>query len=127
MSDLRYQGYDVSRNDRAAATADAILRFRRVRSEMLPQELFAEPGWDLLLELFVADANGHRLTARDVSDRDNIPPSVLSRWLIHLTQIGFIVGDGDGNLDDLLTLSGKALDVIERVMIRANELAESVE
>ena len=112
--------------DRAAATAEAILKFRRIRSEILPRELFAEPGWDLLLELFVADANGHRLTARVVSERDNILPSVLSRWLIHLTQIGFIVGDGDGNLDDPLTLSGKALDTIEFVMAKADELRESV-
>lgn len=94
---------------------------------MLPQEMFSEPGWDLLLELFVADANGHRLTARDVSDRANIPPTVLSRWLLHLTQIGFIVGDGDGNLDDLLTLSGKALDAIESVMAKADELRETVQ
>ncbi len=113
--------------DRAAATAEAILKFRRIRSEILPRELFAEPGWDLLLELFVADANGHRLTARVVSERDNIPPSVLSRWLVHLTQIGFIIGDGDGNLDDSLTLSGKALDTIESVMAKADELRESVD
>jgi hypothetical protein len=54
---------------------------------------------------------------------------VLSRWLIHLTQIGFIVGDGDGdgNLDDCLTLSGKVLDIIGTVMAEANELREAVE
>lgn len=117
----------MRKSDRAAATATAILKFRRMRSELLPPELFAEPGWDLLLELFIADANGHRLTARDVSDRNNIPPSVLSRWLLHLTQIGFVVGDGDGNLDDLLTLSGKALDSIEAILTEADALRESVE
>ena len=69
---------------------------------MLPKELFAEPGWDLLLELFVADSNGHRLTARDVSDRANIPPTVLSRWLIHLTEIGFIVTDGGNQFSQKL-------------------------
>ena len=112
--------------DRSAATADAILTFRRVRSEMMPPELFSEPGWDLLLELFVADANGHRVTARQVSERDNIPGTVLARWLMHLTQIGFIIGDGDGNLDDQLTLSGKALGVIEAVMTKADVLREAV-
>jgi hypothetical protein len=49
------------------------------------------------------------------------------RWLMHLTQIGFIVGDGDGNLDDPLTLSGKALDTIESVMAKADELREAVQ
>ncbi len=117
----------MDKRDRASATADAILRFRRIRSEILPPELFAEPGWDMLLELFVADANGHRLTARDVSNRNRIPPTVLSRWLIHLTQIGFVVGDGDGDLDDLLTLSGRALEAIETVLVKADELREAVE
>lgn len=105
--------------DLSAVTADVILRFRRIRSEIMPRELFNEPGWDLLLELFVADANGQRITAREVSDRNNIPASILSRWLMHLTQIGFIIGDGDGNLDDQLTLSGKAFDIIESVMAKA--------
>ncbi len=112
--------------DRSAATADAILTFRRIRSEMMPRELFSEPGWDLLLELFVDNANGHRVTAREVSERDNIPGTVLARWLMHLTQIGFIIGDGDGNLDDQLTLSGKALDIIEAVMAKADLLREAV-
>ncbi|WP_198526991.1 hypothetical protein [Sphingomonas sp. Ant20] len=80
-----------------------------------------------MLELFVADARGRRLTARDVSDRNDIPPTVISRWLMHLTQIGYIVGDGEGNIDDLLTLSGKALDAIESAMAMANSLRESVE
>lgn len=117
----------MEKRDRASATASSILKFRRIRSEILPPELFAEPGWDLLLELFVADANGHRIAARAVGDRNKIPPTVLSRWLIHLTQIGFVVGDGDGDLDDLLTLSGKALDAIETVLVKANELLEAVE
>jgi hypothetical protein len=116
----------VGKRDRVTATADAILEFRRIRSKILPPELFAEPGWDMLLELFVADANGHRLTARDVSNRNNIPAPVLSRWLMHLTKTGFIVGDGDGDLDDLLTLSGMALDAIETVLAMADELRESV-
>lgn len=81
----------------------------------------------MLLELFVADANGHRLTARAVGKQNNIPSSILSRWLMHLTQIGFIVGDGDGNLDDPLTLSGKALDTIESVMAKADGLREPVQ
>jgi len=46
---------------------------------------------------------------------------------MHLTQIGFVVGDGDGNLDDLLTLSGRALDAIETVLVKADELREAVE
>lgn len=109
-------------NDRAAAIAAAMLEFRRGRSETLPPDLFGETAWDMLLELFVADAKGQQLTGRDVSRRSNIPPTVLSRWLIHLTKIDLVVGDGSGNLDDPLTLSGKAFESLEQAMDRASIL-----
>jgi hypothetical protein len=106
--------------------AASMLDFRRARSTALPADLFGEPAWDLLLELFVADAKGQHLTGRDVSRRCNIPASVLSRWLIHLAKIDLIIGDGDGNLDDLLTLSGKALESVEQTMERAFSLQSAL-
>ncbi len=102
--------------DRAAAAAYSILKARRSRANFLPAELFHEPAWDLLLELFVADAEGRRLTGREVSDAANVTPSVMSRWLKHLTRLHLIIGDGTGNLDDELTLSATALKKIERIM-----------
>lgn len=108
--------------DRAADYAAAVLRFRRLRPDLLPAELFGEPAWDLLLELFVADAEGRRRTGREISRMADVRPTVLSRWLIHLTKVGLIVGDGDGNLDDPLTLSGKALQAIEGMMEHASAL-----
>jgi hypothetical protein len=113
-------------NDRSAMTAAAILRFRRARSEILPAELFHEPAWDLLLELFVADAQGRRLTGRQVSEQNQVPPNVMSRWLMHLTRVHLIIGDGVGDLDDELTLSGKAFETIERLMREARILQEAI-
>lgn len=112
----------MERNDRAATFAAAMLEFRHARADVLPDHLFGEPAWNLLLELFVADARGQRLTGRDVSARSKIPLTVLSRWLIHLTRIGFIVGDGDGNLDDPLTLSGVAMQSLETIIKRSSIL-----
>ena len=116
----------VSENDRAASLAAAILDFRRSRLKILPAELFAEPAWDLLLELFLADAEGRRLTARQVCERSNIPPPVMSRWLKHLSQSGFVVGDGKGDIDDLLTLSGKMLAQMEDMMAHAERLQSTI-
>ena len=112
----------MERDDRAAAIAAAMLEFRRARGDALPADLLGEPAWDLLLELFVADARGQRLTGRDVSERSGTPPTVLSRWLVHLTSIGFIVGDGDGNVDDPLTLSATGLASLEQTMTHARLL-----
>lgn len=109
-------------DDRSADLAAAMMDFRRARSEILPAELFAEPAWDLLLELFVADANGTELSGADVSKRCNIAPSVLSRWLCHLSQCQLIIGDGTGDLTDPLTLSGEGLASMERAMTHAYNL-----
>ena len=114
------------KNDHMASLAAAILDFRRSRSKILPPDLFAEPAWDLLLELFVADAEGRRLTARHVCDRANVPPSVMSRWLKHLSQSGFVVGDGKGDLDDLLTLSAGMMAKMEDMMAHARQLQSTV-
>jgi hypothetical protein len=112
----------VLENDRAASLAAAILDFRRTRLEILPPDLFAEPAWDLLLELFLADAEGRRLTARQVCERSNIPPTVMARWLKHLSQNGYVVGDGSGDIDDLLVMSAGTLAKMEELMRRARQL-----
>jgi hypothetical protein len=109
-------------NDRSANMAMAMLDFRHTRSKMLPLDMFGEPAWILLLELFVADAQGHRLTGREVSQRCNISASVLSRWLRYLSKCDLIVGDGTGDLTDTLTLSGKGMMSMERAMTHAYDL-----
>lgn len=107
--------------DQAAQIAIAILDFRDARSSALPSFLFSEIGWELLLSLFVADAAGIQITGRMVSNERKLTPSVTSRWLIVLNKSGLVVGDGTGNLDDLLTLSGTALDALEQLLRQADE------
>jgi DNA-binding IclR family transcriptional regulator len=75
-----------------------------------------------LLELFIADSEGRRLTGADVSDACDIPPTVLSRWLKYLSKAGFVIGDGDGNLTDQLTLSGKGMESMEQAISKACDL-----
>lgn len=109
-------------HDSAASVAAAIREFRRARSHFLPADIFGEPAWDLLLELFIADSEGRRLTGADVSARCEIPSTVLARWLKYLSKAGFVIGDGDGDLTDQLTLSGKGMESLEQTISRARDL-----
>ena len=113
-------------NDPSATIAAAMLEFRRTRLRILPSELFAEPAWDLLLELFIADAEGRRMTARQVCVRSGIAPSVMSHWLRHLSQSGYVIGDGEGDVDDLLTMSAQMLAKMEVMMDHAQSLHAQV-
>jgi len=109
-------------NDKAAGLAALMLRFRRIRTEEFPLALFGEPAWDYLLELFVADAHGVRMTGRQIGERLRISANVASRWLMHLTAEGLIIGDGSGDLDDELTLSASAMAQMERFLQKAGNL-----
>jgi len=109
-------------NDEVANLAALMLAFRRTRTEELPPSLFGEPSWDFLLELFIADARGVRMTGRQISERFDVSEGVASRWLKHLSAEGLVIGDGDGDLDDELTLSGTAMAKMERLMERANAM-----
>lgn len=111
-------------NDQAAQLAASILRFRRFREKVLTADIFGEPAWDLLLEVFVADAKGEAITARMVAERRGVSPTVMSRWLKHLTVEGLLVGDGDGNVDDELTLSGTGMEKTETVLLEARILKD---
>lgn len=117
----------MSRSERGGiyAAAVAVLAFRRSRSRFLPAELFAEPAWDLLLEVFIADTEGCRLTAQDVSERSNISPSVMSRWLMHLAQSGVIIGGDDGDLGATLTMSAGVIASMEAMLEQSKFMLKS--
>jgi hypothetical protein len=110
----------VQKHDAAKATADTILNSRRLRTEMFPGALFGEPAWDILLELFVADALGERRTGHEISERTKVSPWVLARWVLHLNSEGIIVGGATGDLSEVLTLSPEALNGIAQVLTRAS-------
>lgn len=112
-------------NDEAAQLADAILRFRRHRAEIFSWNTIGEPAWETLLEVFVADAKGLPLTGRLVAERHRVPSAVMSRWLMHLTADGLLVGDGTGSLDDELTLSGTGMEKMEQVLTEARVLKDT--
>lgn len=114
---------DLVGHDRKAQLAQAILDNRRDRHQHFPPTLFSEFAWDALLCLFVADAANQKLTGHDLVKRIGCPPNVLARWVLYLSQQGLVIGDGDGDLSDVLTLAPKALDAVEAHLDHTQDLA----
>lgn len=114
------------KHDRKARLAQAILDNRTQRRDSLPDEMFGEFAWDALLHLFVADAASQRLDGHMLAERTFCPPSVMQRWLIFMSKSQLVIGDGDGDLSDLLTLSAKALAAIEIYLDRTSDIARSM-
>lgn len=100
-------------HDKTARLAEAVLRNRMQRRSLFPAGIFGEYAWDALLMLFVADAASERLTGRDIASSIGCDEKVLSAWIKYLSQEDLVIGDGAGDLDDLLTLSPRAFHALE--------------
>ena len=81
---------------RAPAPEELILLARKVyrarasRKSFLAGELFSEPGWEMLLALFEADAAGHRLTISNLCYASQAPDTTALRWLEKLCELGLV-------------------------------------
>jgi DNA-binding MarR family transcriptional regulator len=64
-----------------AALAKGIIRARTQRSKFLPPSLFAEPAWDILLELYSAELAQQRMTVTQVCAAAKVPATTALRWL----------------------------------------------
>lgn len=81
----------LSEEYRTARVAESILRQRRRRNEYFRASLFAEPAWDMLLELYVRDSSGASATAAQLLMATVTPTSTATRWLALLEDDGWII------------------------------------
>jgi DNA-binding MarR family transcriptional regulator len=87
---------------------------RRRRSEVLPDGIFGEPGWEILLQLYVQQ-QGTRMNIATLTGSLNLPASTVLRWLNYLQDKQFIrrevhPTDQRSVFVELTTTATKALD-----------------
>jgi DNA-binding MarR family transcriptional regulator len=63
------------------AFARALYVARQQRSRFLNPDLLGEPGWDMLLALFVAGGEQRPLTVSDLAGASGVPPTTAYRWI----------------------------------------------
>lgn len=87
----------------ARITPDALLAFaretyslRRRRDRHLPGDLFGEPTWDILLDLYVATREGRPVPTTSACIGANVPPTTALRWLRILEARGLVEREDDG-------------------------------
>lgn len=71
-------------------TARALYRERRLRARHFAGSLFAEPTWDMLLDLFIADCERRRVTVKSVCIGANVPTTTAMRHLRWLHEQGLV-------------------------------------
>lgn len=67
------------------AEVRAIIRARRMRDQHLPADLFADPAWDMMLDLLAARLSGQRVSVSSLCIAAAVPPTTALRWIRQLT------------------------------------------
>jgi MarR family transcriptional regulator, temperature-dependent positive regulator of motility len=68
--------------------AKALYAERRQRASYLPANVFGEPGWDMLLHLYVAKSDGGTVTVRAACFAADVPEAAALQALDHLQALG---------------------------------------
>lgn len=62
-----------------------LIRARRMRDEYFSADLFADPAWDMLLDLLAARLAGQRVSVSSLCIAGAVPPTTALRWIRQLT------------------------------------------
>ena len=73
----------------------AMLKLRRNRDQFFNGELFADPAWDMLLELYAARLAQHRISVGNLCLGAAVPATTALRWISLLEGKGLIERKAD--------------------------------
>jgi hypothetical protein len=76
-------------------TVRAVIRARRLRTRYFPEHLFADPAWDMLLDLLQAEIAQLRVPVSSLCIAAAVPATTALRWLKTLVQEGIFVRRAD--------------------------------
>jgi predicted transcriptional regulator len=98
--------------------ANEILRTRRKRDTFFGGDLFGEPAWDILLELFAAQHARRRLSVSGVCYASAVPVTTALRWIERLENDGWIerMDDPGDRRRSWITLTEKGSTAMEKYL-----------
>lgn len=73
----------------------SLLKARRDRTKFFPENLFADPAWDMLLELYAAQLCQHRLSVSSLCAGSGVPPTTALRWITTVEKNGLLTRSSD--------------------------------
>ncbi|AKM09361.1 winged helix DNA-binding protein [Croceicoccus naphthovorans] len=67
-----------------------IIRQRQLRARFFEEELFADPAWDILLDLTAAKGEGTDVCVSSLCIAACVPPTTALRWISQMTEAGLL-------------------------------------
>ena len=81
--------------DPDADVVRSVIRARRLRSRFFDEELFADPAWDMLLDLLQAEIAQLRVPVSSLCIAAAVPATTALRWIKTMTEQGLFVRRAD--------------------------------
>jgi len=93
-----------------------IIRQRQLRARFFDGDLFADPAWDMLLDLAAARAEHKRVSVTSLCIASGVPPTTALRWIGQLTESGLLqrIEDDTDRRRAFITLTDRAADPMAR-------------
>lgn len=93
-----------------------IIRQRQLRARFLDKDLFADPAWDMLLDLTASRLEGKRVSVTSLCIAAGVPPTTALRWIGQMVDAGLFVrlSDGTDKRRAFIDLSDKAVQAMAR-------------
>lgn len=93
-----------------------IIRQRQQRARFFEGDLFADPAWDMLLDLTAARVEHVRVSVTSLCIASGVPPTTALRWIGQMTDAGLLqrVDDETDRRRAFITLTDKASDAMAR-------------
>lgn len=85
----------ASEDEAALETARRLYRDRQRRTDHFDAELFGEPAWDMLLDLYIAACERRQVSTTSACIGANVPVATGLRWLQVLETRGLVCRTAD--------------------------------
>lgn len=97
-----------------AAFVRGLIRSRRLRDRFFPADMFADPAWDILLDLTAAFLESRSTSVSNLCLAASVPPTTALRWIKSMSDAGLLhrrADDLDGRriLVDLAPLTAETM------------------
>ena len=93
-----------------------IIRQRQLRGRFFDGGLFADPAWDILLDLTAARVEHTRVSVTSLCIASGVPPTTALRWIAQMREAGLVerVEDETDRRRAFIALTDKAADAMAR-------------
>ena len=101
--------------------AQAWVHALRARNATFPRALFADPAWNMLLDLYLAKCDDKEISVSSVCIAASVPATTALRWIGTLEKHGLVVSDAhpwDGR-KRLVRISNTGATLVETALGRA--------